>query len=861
MKQIKVLGVIAIALTLGLTACGKKAECKKHTWGDYVTVKEATCTTDGSQKRTCTVCGKEETKVIKAGHKYSDWSVETPSTCETAGSQKRTCSVCGNVDTQPLPLADHTYPQDEEGNDIVAWTTFADCTTAGAGTKTCSVCGHEEAVTKPALDHDFQKDAEGNIVFTWAEGKAPTCTKAGEGTKHCTRCNKDIAATSEEAAALGHNLEAIGGVNEPGEGEATVRVWKCKRCNEEYLGFKANEVTEESKSHLVFSPETVTGDEEQGARFWGRPIGNAIPLKADGSYVNNTNYACVYCTAETGDFFEYKFTLNAAQAEKLQNCRLYCDAKPAAYLNGQDFWACSPSADEYTSGFYIDGADDHVEKDENGAVVMTQDHEKSAKQEDGTYAEGVAKVDANGEPVMVKKGKRIDDYRYILYVDGQVKAFDPEIKAPVTGGNNNEKRTEYVMPYTFSLHEGQNVISLRMAAGYRSMFYNFIFRPYEAPEVPADPWVLDEETVMPTPAADAATVLRYKNTEDASLVKYEIAAKTGNFTLANDGSKWKTDPSTGEFKLDKTTANKEGSSFSFKFSLPKAFEGKMYQYGYMDSYSSNKTKKLYYNANNESNIQVRVNGSEDPIDMSQFATTVFTDVFGDELNGSNSVSKQVEIGNVNLKESNTISYKRVQSLNLIISKFVFIGKDHKHTFDYGTDPVPVQKAGECDYVVGQCAADGAKVLKISAAADLNGKITSRGGKLPKGASNKYDGTAIASYKFTAPEGFGSKAHLMAIATPDNAGNYDYSYYTGKDSSGSTKNPMPDGSTNTVVTINTDPITMPKATYRQMGCTGLDEAGAGLVDFGEFEVIEGTNEFTLAATNSYGLQYYDFLIVA
>lgn len=682
MKQIKVLGVIAIALTLGLTACGKKPECKKHTWGDYVTVTEATCTTDGSQKRTCTVCGKEEPKVIKAGHKYGDWSVDTPSTCETAGSQKRTCSVCGNVDTQPLPLAAHTYPQDEQGNDIVAWNPEATCTTAGVGTKTCSVCGHEETVNQPALDHDFQKDEQGNIIFTWEDGKEPTCTKAGVGTKYCTRCKQNIAATAAESAALDHDLEAIGGETLAPEGEATVRVWRCKRCGEEYLGFKANEVTEESKGHLVFSPETVTGDEEQGARFWGRPIGNAIPLQADGSYVNNTNYACVYCTEETGDFFEYKFTLNDAQAEKLQNCRLYCDAKPAAYLNGQDFWACDPSADEYTSGFYIDGAADHVEKNEDGTDKMVQDHEKSAKQADGSYAEGVAKVDANGEPVMVKQGKRIDDYRYILYVDGEVKAFDSTIKAPVTGGTGNEKRAEYVMPYTFNLHKGTNTISLRMAAGYRSMFYNFIFRPYEAPEVPPVPAHVHDFSSETDVSAKGEGYVGYKTAtcSEENAKRINIRALDGTFATGSANKTGNGAPLEGYMKL---AGNKQSISYKFDYA-GQAATAKLYQYGYMDNFSSN-GDRTYTSAQNSANLSdsptgtnfaVKFNNADVAISDATKATT-YTDFFKGATvspgGSGNSNLAACYIGDVQLQNGdNTFIFTRYESFNLSVSNFYLV---------------------------------------------------------------------------------------------------------------------------------------------------------------------------------------------
>ena len=217
MKQIKLLGVLAIALTLGLAACNgagnggeggeggesqqqqtTSEECKKHTWGDWEVVQAATCTVDGSQKRTCSVCGKEETKVIKAAHKFGEWETVTASTCAVKGSAKRVCTVCQYEETKELDLADHTYAKDAEGNDVVVWSQEADCDNAGAGIKTCTVCGHEEAVSTQALGHNFKTDAEGNVEFTWTV--APTCEKAGVGTKHCERCGLDIDATEEEAA-------------------------------------------------------------------------------------------------------------------------------------------------------------------------------------------------------------------------------------------------------------------------------------------------------------------------------------------------------------------------------------------------------------------------------------------------------------------------------------------------------------------------------------------------------------------------------------------------------------------------------------------------------------------------------------
>ena len=437
MKQIKLLGVLAIALTLGLAACNgagnggeggeggesqqqqtTSEECKKHTWGDWEVVQAATCTVDGSQKRTCSVCGKEETKVIKAAHKFGEWETVTASTCAVKGSAKRVCTVCQYEETKELDLADHTYAKDAEGNDVVVWSQEADCDNAGAGVKTCTVCGHEEAVTTQALGHNFKKDAEGNVEFTWTV--APTCEKAGVGTKHCERCGKDIDATEDEAKALGHDIEAVGGETTPTDGTAAVRLYHCKRCDQTYMGFLANEVTNESKEHVYFEPETVEEGQEQGARFKGRPIGNALALDAQGTSVNQQNGECVYCSTETGDFIEYAFRLNAEQAATLATCRMYCDAQPASYLNGTDFWAYGRSNDEWTPGFYIDGGDERFETNEDGTFQMVKDHARA-----GFDSQPGAELETE-----VKLGKRIEDYRYVLYVDDVVQDFDPDTANP-----------------------------------------------------------------------------------------------------------------------------------------------------------------------------------------------------------------------------------------------------------------------------------------------------------------------------------------------------------------------------------------------------------------------------------------------
>ena len=128
-----------------------------HKWSKWTTTKKATCTADGTQTRKCSVCGKTETKTIKAtghkltatpakaatctangnkaywycstckkyfsdkggkteitkastvvkaaGHKFSDWTTTSFNVDKGTSTQKRTCSVCKKTETRPVKNA------------------------------------------------------------------------------------------------------------------------------------------------------------------------------------------------------------------------------------------------------------------------------------------------------------------------------------------------------------------------------------------------------------------------------------------------------------------------------------------------------------------------------------------------------------------------------------------------------------------------------------------------------------------------------------------------------------------------------------------------------------------------------------
>ena len=673
MKHSKFLGVLAATLCLGLgtlTACDPGATDESAASGSkHVHSAAADAAWEGDDNNHWKPCAAgDKGQVDKAKHTFGEpYDIVNP-TCTATGSQKVKCTVCGKEVTQTIKATGHTYAKGEDGEDVVTWTKEATCTEAGEGTKECTVCHTSTPVTKEALGHTYeQENGEDKVVWS----KEATCTEAGVGEKECTRCHEKEAVTK---AALGHDIHLVGEEQaEAPEGEALVRMYGCSRCDVTYLGFKATEVTTASKSHLTF---TGTG-EDAGASFWGRPIGNAIALDEDGTSVNREGDECVYDVDETGDFFEYVFTLTQEQVNQLGKCRLYCDAKPANYLSG-DFWGRDQQGEDWTRGYYIDGADEHVEKDADGNDVMIQDNTTASRDVPSTA--GVPETEADGTtPKMVKKGKAITDARYILYVDDEVKAFESMDAIPcrVQGSSTNPTRAEYVMPYTFeSLKVGQNKISLRMAGGYRSTFFNFTFRSVEEPAEPETPaHVHDFSTETPV-AAKGEGYVGYKTAtcaeDNAKMIK--IAALDG--TMA-EGSSNKSGTRDGYLKL-----NSNGNSISYKFDYTgAAATAKLYQVGFMDGWSSNSGKDYTAKQSSQTlgpsgaNFGVKWNNTE--VSMStETLTTTFEQWLGNatvDAGTGNSKAGPCYIGDVALVNGdNTFTFTRYASYNLAVSDFMLV---------------------------------------------------------------------------------------------------------------------------------------------------------------------------------------------
>lgn len=141
-----------------------------HSFGDWQTTKEATCTEAGSETRTCECGYFEERELAALGHDYVDG----------------VCSRCGEVDPEYIPPCGHSSERKET-------TLEATCTEPGKAKIYCEECGEllrEETI--PAKGHGILSE-----TIT-----AATCTQNGIDRHYCIYCNEKF--ETYETSALGH---------------------------------------------------------------------------------------------------------------------------------------------------------------------------------------------------------------------------------------------------------------------------------------------------------------------------------------------------------------------------------------------------------------------------------------------------------------------------------------------------------------------------------------------------------------------------------------------------------------------------------------------------------------------------------
>lgn len=424
MKQIKFLGVVALALSLGLAACNGGGNSKgsskhTHTWGDYAQVKAATCTEKGKEERVCSGCGQKQERDINAlGHQFleGDADVKTdvvPAGCETDGSYKHVCQRCQQTIQETVQATGHDWEDAADQTGAVE----ATCTEAGTKIQTCkNGCGKTQTVEVPALQHDFD------------EGTPLTKPAATE---------KNVFGNDTIWAEITN--------------------YSCKRGDSFRYAWSAKEVNFDYKN-VPDGAEPELLDDGEGIRFFGRPICNAMELNAQGDAAQSGNTPTIPDPDVKGSRFEFDFEFD----QDLTDVCLSAEFTPAQYTS--DVFRNGDGVEDWTPGYK------NVTLKTPG-VHWTQEEINAAQEGDPAYGKTVEDWKTAPE----YEGEIIKPFRFIIYLDGEEVELDPNVSNQAAG------RKWYQFPCKLNLTKGKHNLNIAMAGGYRHVFYQFSFEK-RAPE-------------------------------------------------------------------------------------------------------------------------------------------------------------------------------------------------------------------------------------------------------------------------------------------------------------------------------------------------------------------------------------------
>ncbi len=285
-----------------------------HSYGEWVTVTEATCKQEGLKRKTCVICSQSIEDVIavkKDGHVIEgEWTVTQQASCNATGTKTNTCSLCGELVTEKIPMTDHSFDNTkwEITKDIVhgegmktengfrvnfctvcnekvtetievvhsfgdsPWkeATPATCVAKGVSINTCIVCGD-------AVSEYTEIDPDGHRFSAYPEVVvAPTCQSAGSGYNKCSNCGKVV---EVEIPIDYDDLQHSFDYNDTIVYECDRVMVKCTTCNEYVISDTEHAHTVYGEWTILSNPSCTRKGQKQGiCSVCGKTVTVNIPV-------------------------------------------------------------------------------------------------------------------------------------------------------------------------------------------------------------------------------------------------------------------------------------------------------------------------------------------------------------------------------------------------------------------------------------------------------------------------------------------------------------------------------------------------------------------------------------------------------
>lgn len=261
-----------------------------HVMGSWETTVPVTCTENGEEERNCSRCDHSESRVVEAvGHRWDKGVVTREPTEDTEGERLYTCTACGATRTESIPVIGHEHRYE-------AVVTAPTCTERGYTTYTCK-CGESYVADYvDALGHDFGE---------WELTTAATCTENGEERRSCSRCDHSESRTVE---ATGHSYGDWTVIQEPTTTEEGLEERSCTRCGhteQRSIAKLENPFTDVQSGSFYYEPvmwaiengitngtsANTFGPNDQCMRahvvtFLWRAVGSPEPTRTDNPFVD-----------------------------------------------------------------------------------------------------------------------------------------------------------------------------------------------------------------------------------------------------------------------------------------------------------------------------------------------------------------------------------------------------------------------------------------------------------------------------------------------------------------------------------------------------------------------------------------------